>query len=192
MRANLLTGGLLAVAALLPVTGRAESGGPAPPPAGIPAPHRDAPDSEIPGLGADEVAELREGSGMGQARVAEVQGYPGPRPVLDAWTAGQLPLSSKQVSRVQEIARAMASEARRLGGLVLDAERELALAFRNAGVDAPNLPARVDRIAALRGELRAVHLRAHLETRAVLDPAQIARHAELRGYAPHGGTQRHR
>jgi hypothetical protein len=39
MRANPLTDGLLAVAALRPVTGRAESGGPAPPLAGIPAPH---------------------------------------------------------------------------------------------------------------------------------------------------------
>ena len=85
----------------------------------------------------------------------------------------------------------MASEARRLGGLVLDTERELALAFRNGVIDATNLQARVDRIAAIRGELRTVHLRAHLETRAVLDPAQVARYAELRGYAPAGEAPRH-
>ena len=155
------------------------------------APHHDAFDPEIPGLGAEEVAELLEGRGMGQARVAEVQGYPGPRHVLDAWGAGTLPLSSEQATRVQEIARAMASEARRVGGLVLDTERELARAFRGGGIDAESLRARVELIAALRGELRIVHLRAHLETRSVLDPAQIARYAELRGHAPGGGTPRH-
>jgi Heavy-metal resistance len=190
MRADLMTAGLLALAALLPLTVRAESGGPAPSP-GVLAPHGDASGPETLGLGADEVAELLEGHGMGQARVAEVQGYPGPRHVLEAWGAGKFPLSSEQATRVQEIARDMAGEARRLGGLVVEAERELALAFRNGAIDAMGLGARVDRIAALRGDLRAVHLRAHLETRAVLDPTQIARYAELRGYAPSRGTPPH-
>ena len=85
----------------------------------------------------------------------------------------------------------MAGEARRVGRLVLDTERDLALAFRGGGIDATSLRARVERIAALRGELRTVHLQAHLETRAVLDPAQIARYAELRGHAPDDGTPRH-
>ena len=190
MRTSLMTGGLLALAVLLPPTVRAQTGGPTPSP-GILAPHHNTSGPEIPGLGAGEVAELLEGHGMNQARVAEIQGYPGPRHVLDAWDAGTLPLSSEQVTRVQEIARTMASEARRVGGLVLDTERELALAFRDGGIDAMNLRGRVERIAALRGELRVVHLRAHLETRAVLDPAQIARYAELRGYALDGGTPRH-
>lgn len=190
MRTSLMTGGLLALAAFLPSAGRAQTGGPTPSP-GILAPHHETSGPEIPGLGADEVAELLEGRGMGQARVAEVQGYPGPRHVLDAWGAGTLPLSSEQATRVQEIARAMESAARRVGGLVLDTERELALAFRSGGIDATSLRARVERIAALRGELRTVHLRAHLETRAVLDPAQIARYAELQSHVPDGGTPRH-
>jgi hypothetical protein len=184
MRTSLMTGGLLALAAFLPSAGRAQTGGPTPSP-GILAPHHETSGPEIPGLGADEVAELLEGRGMGQARVAEVQGYPGPRHVLNAWGAGTLPLSSEQATRVQEIARAMASAARRVGGLVLDTERELALAFRSGGIDATSLRA------ALRGELRTLHLRAHLETRAMLDPAQIARYAELQGHAPDGGTPRH-
>lgn len=190
MRTALMTGSLLALAALLPPAGRAQTGEPTPS-AGTHAPHHETSGLEIPGLGADEVAELLEGRGMGQARVADVQGYPGPRHVLDAWGAGTLPLSSEQATRVQEIWRGMASEARRVGGLVLDAERELARAFRGGGIDAESLRARVERIAALRGELRTVHLRAHLETRAVLDPAQIARYADLRGHAPDGGTPRH-
>lgn len=187
MRTSLMAGGLLALAAVMPPAGRAQTGGPTPSP-GILAPHHETSRPEIPGLGADEVAELLAGRGMGQARVAEVEGYPGPRHVLDAWAAGALALSSEQAIRVEEIARAMASEAQRVGGLVLDTERELARAFRRGGIDATSLRAQVERIAALRGELRTVHLRAHLETRAVLDPAQIARYAELRGHAPDGGT----
>jgi len=190
MRANLVTGGLLALVALLPLTVRAEPAGPKPPSSALSS-HRGAAVSEIPGLGADEITELREGHGMGQARVAEVQGYPGPRHLLEAWVAGQLPLSTDQATHIQEIAGMMAREASRVGDLVLDAERELAVAFRSGAISATTLRARVDHIAALRGELRAVHLRAHLETRAALDPAQIARYAELRGYAPAGGAPRH-
>jgi hypothetical protein len=104
MRTSLMTGGLLALAALLPPTGHAQTGRPTPSP-GILAPHHEASGSQIPGLGADEVAHLLEGRGMGQARVAKVQGYPGPRHVLDAWGAGTLPLTSEQGARVQGIAR---------------------------------------------------------------------------------------
>ena len=38
------------------------------------------------------------------------------------------------------------------------------------------------RIATLQGELRAIHLRAHLATRAIRSAAQVARYDELRGY----------
>jgi hypothetical protein len=190
MRNKLAARALLALAALLPLTVRAESAGSTGAPGSF-SPHAASAAYEIPGLGADEIRELREGHGMGQARVAEVQGYPGPRHVLDAWGAGQLRLSPEQAARIQEIVATMAREARRIGELVLDAEGELARAFRSGAIAEGSLRARVDRIATLRGELRAVHLRAHLETRAVLDPVQIAHYTELRGYAPAGGAPRH-
>jgi hypothetical protein len=146
----------------------------------------------IPGLEPEEVRALLQGEGMGQARVADVQGYPGPRHVLQAWTAGRLPLSDAQLTRIQAIAGAMDAEAHRLGRLVLDAEEELALAFGAGRIDVTDLEARVGRIAALRGALRTAHLRAHLATRAALDRAQLARYAEYRGApagagAPHSG-----
>ena len=186
MRPRFLTVSVLILTAALPLTVQAQAHhGPTPSPGTLPS-HQGGPGPEIPGLGADEIAELRAGQGMGQAGVADAQGYPGPRHVLDAWGAGTFALTSEQAVRVQEIYQTMASEARRLGSLVLDAEQDLALAFRNGGVDATNLQARVERIAALRGELRAVHLRAHLETRTVLDAAQIAHYMALRGYARDG------
>jgi hypothetical protein len=190
MRASLISWGLPALIALLPLIGQAESGGPVP--AGVVPPHVGALSPEIPGLGADEIAGLRRGDGAGQARVAEVQGYPGPMHVLQASDAGQLFLSADQIVRVREIHQAMAREARRLGIRVLDAEQDLAHALRSGAIEEASLQTRVDHIAALRGELRAVHLRAHLRTRALLDPGQLARYAELRGYAPAGGQPGHR
>lgn len=177
----------MALSLIVPLAAGAQHSGPMPSRASG-APHHATPGVEIPGLGTDEIAELREGRGMGLARVADVQGYPGPRHVLDAWTAGSLPLSKEQVAQVQDIGRAMELEARRVGSLVLDSERELALAFRSGTIDVTSLRPRLDRIAALRGELRAVHLNAHLATRAVLHPAQLARYAELRGHALDGGS----
>jgi hypothetical protein len=112
--------------------------------------------------------------------------------VLQASDAGQLLLSADQLARVREIHQAMAREAGRLGSRVLEAEQALAHAFRSGAIEEAGLQARVDHIAALRGELRAVHLRAHLRTRAVLDPGQLARYAELRGYTPAGGPPGHR
>jgi hypothetical protein len=186
MRSGFVTGTVLALAVLLPLTSaRAQS----PTPAGSLAPRHDAHGSDVPsGLRADEIEELRQGHGMGQARVAEVQGYPGPRHVLDAWNAGKLSLTREQSVRIQAITHSMALEAQRLGALVLDAERSLALAFGTGEIDAPTLQAGVERITALRGELRLVHLRAHLETRALLGPEQLARYAELRGHRANAGT----
>jgi hypothetical protein len=42
----------------------------------------------------------------------------------------------------------------------------------------------------VQGQLRAIHLRAHLETRSTLSEAQVAEYVRLRGYdaSPSGGT----
>jgi hypothetical protein len=185
-RANVAILVMAVLAALAPAPARAQPGAAG---AGLTSPYRGAAGSEAPGLDPAEIAELRDGDGMGLARVAEVQGYPGPRHVLDAWAAGQLRLADDQVAEIRRVAARMTTDARQAGRRVLEAEGDLARAFRDGAIDAAALGERVRRIAALRGELRAIHLRAHLATRAVLDPAQLARYAELRGYAP--GTRHH-
>ena len=147
-----------------------------------PSPYRDQQFTEIRGLTDAELAELRSGHGMGLARAAELNGYPGPRHVLDAVAAGQLQASPDQIRRIEQIFADMAGTARRLGEQIVAEERELERAFRVGTIDATGVGSRVTRIASLRGELRAVHLTAHVATRAVLSPAQIARYNELRGY----------
>ena len=76
-----------------------------------------------------------------------------------------------------------AREAQRLGKLLLTEESTLERQFREGTISEPLLHGGVERIAALQGELRTVHLRAHLETRSVLTAEQIQHYDQLRGYA---------
>jgi hypothetical protein len=146
------------------------------------SPYRDQTLTEIRGLTEKEISELREGRGMGLARAAELNGYPGPRHVLDAAREGRLHLSPGQLQTVQRLFDDMAREAQRLGDMILKEERALEQEFRKGTIGEADLQAGVTRIAALQGQLRAVHLRTHLEMRPVLSEQQIQHYNQLRGY----------
>ena len=145
--------------------------------------------SEIRGLSTKEIDDLREGRGMGLARAAELNGYPGPRHLLDAVKAGHLHLSREQLEKVQGLFETMSAEAKRLGSTILKEEQEIEAAFRTGTVSEPDLRARVEALAALYGRLRIGHLRTHLETRALLTEHQIQRYNQLRGYSMSEGGQ---
>jgi hypothetical protein len=102
--------------------------------------------------------------------------------MLDAVEAGQFPLSTDQLITVQHLFEVMSGEAQRLGAAILKEEQELEAAFRARTIDATDLRERAARIAALQGELRAVHLRTHLATRALLNDDQIEHYNQVRGY----------
>ncbi len=156
------------------------------------SPYREQLGSEIRGLTTKEITDLREGLGMGLARSAELNGYPGPRHILDAVEAAQFHLNPEQLAAVRQLFEEMSAEARRLGRTILTEEQALESAFRAGTIDATNLRERVTRIAALQGKLRAVHLRTHLQTRALLTDHQIERYNEVRGYAGQGaGPDQH-
>ncbi|HYB43850.1 MAG TPA: hypothetical protein VEL75_18870 [Candidatus Methylomirabilis sp.] len=148
------------------------------------SPYRQQSDRGLRGLDDQEIADLRTGTGMGLARAAELNSYPGPRHVLDAIASGSLTVSPEQLARVRLVYEAMEHDARRVGAEILEEEARLEAAFRSAVITDPDLHARVARIATLRGDLRAIHLAAHLATRRILSDAQTARYNELRGYAP--------
>jgi hypothetical protein len=77
----------------------------------------------------------------------------------------------------------MRANAVALGEQIIAAERDLDRAFADATIDSASLQARTEAIARLHGALRAVHLTAHLDQRALLTPAQVHRYMVLRGYA---------
>jgi hypothetical protein len=136
---------------------------------------------ELKTLSQEEVDELLSGAGMGLARPAELNGYPGPRHVLDL--ADSLALTAEQRGIVEGIFRDMNARAVELGREVLAAERDLDAAFASGEVTEDALAEIVDRIGSLEADLRAVHLRAHLATREVLSLYQRHEYVRLRGYA---------
>jgi hypothetical protein len=152
------------------------------------SPYREQHATGLRGLSAKEIDDLRAGRGMGLARAAELNGYPGPRHVLDAARDGALTLSPDQRQAIEGVFAGMEREAKRVGLQVLAEEQALEAAFGRGGVSESELTDRVRRVAAVQAELREVHLRAHLATRAVLTDDQVRRYSELRGYA---GAHRH-
>jgi len=147
------------------------------------SPYREQLTSEIRGLTTKEIEDLREGRGMALARAAELNGYPGPRHLLDGVEAGEFHLAPEQLASVQRLFQEMSAEAQRLGSAILKEEQALEAEFRARRIDGPDLRERVARIAALQSELRMIHLRTHLETRALLTDHQVEQYNAMRGYS---------
>lgn len=135
---------------------------------------------DIKALSEDEVRSLLAGAGMGYAKAAELNRYPGPMHALEH--AESLALSASQRDSLEALMRSHKAEARALGERVVALERELDGVF--AGGNAT--PHAVDRVLAQLGEatagLRGSHLKTHVATRGILTPAQVERYVELRGY----------
>ncbi|MCA1567007.1 MAG: periplasmic heavy metal sensor [Acidobacteria bacterium] len=136
---------------------------------------------EIKSLSSEEVDALLNGQGMGLAKAAELNHYPGPRHVLELAT--ELQLTPEQRAQTQAAFELMRGEAVRLGRLIVERERALDAMFAKGEIDAGKLRAATSEIARLQGDLRAAHLAAHLEMRRLLSSQQIKKYDELRGYA---------
>ena len=135
---------------------------------------------EIKALSAEEIQGYLSGSGMGLAKTAELNHYPGPRHVLDL--ADDLRLSDEQRRQTQTIFAAMQADAMRLGQQLIARERHLETLFATGTIVEAQLEQLVADIAAMQGQLRAVHLRAHLTQRTILTPEQLRHYDVLRGY----------
>lgn len=135
---------------------------------------------EIKTLSAADIKMYLEGHGMGFAKAAELNHYPGPRHVLDSAT--ELKLSHEQFTKAQQAYDKMHAEAVRLGTLVVAKEKQLDSLYATQKISAAQLRTVVGEIAKLQGELRIVHLNAHLEMKKILTPVQTAKYDELRGY----------
>lgn len=132
---------------------------------------------------------LRAGAGLGFAKAAELNGYPGPAHLLDL--ADDIPLSAAQVEAIQGMFNRMQADAIALGASLLDAERALDESFKRRRIDNATLNDLTRIASEARGRLRARHLAAHLEATAVLSQHQIERYSQLRGYDSTGQRRRH-
>jgi len=127
-----------------------------------------------------EVENYLNGRGMGLAKPAELNSYPGPMHVLQL--AEPLGLSPQQKQATQQAFERMHAEAVRLGESIIAKESEIDRLFASGKVEAQGLAKLTHETAIMHGELRLTHLRAHLEMKRVLSPAQISKYDELRGY----------
>ena len=77
----------------------------------------------IKALSDEEVADYLSGKGMGLAKAAELNGYPGPLHVLEL--SEQLGLSAAQKERTEAIFARMLDRAKATGKLLVEEERKL-------------------------------------------------------------------
>jgi hypothetical protein len=136
---------------------------------------------DIKALSAEQVAELREGRGMGASLPAELNGAPGPMHVLEL--SQRLKVSAEQRAALESITADMKASAQDLGAKVVAAEADLDKAFKTGSVDEKGIADATARIAALQGQLRAVHLTAHLKTKRLLNDEQVMAYNQARGYS---------
>jgi hypothetical protein len=134
----------------------------------------------IKALSDQQVADLKAGRGMGLALAAELNGYPGPSHLIEL--PDQLGLTSIQLSNLKGMFDAMRSETIPIGEELVAQEEELDRLFAENVISEQQLKAATENIGETQARLRNVHLRYHLRTRALLQPSQIRRYAELRGY----------
>lgn len=149
-------------------------------PTSTPSAYGELLDTEIRGIDPATIEGYRTGAGLGLALPAELNGYPGPRHVLEL--ADELELTSDQQTQIQGLFDDMLPQAIALGEQILDQEAGLELAFREGTIDEEWLRDRLISIESLKAELRFVHLRTHLVTLEVLTPHQVQLYNAVRGY----------
>lgn len=134
----------------------------------------------IKSLSVKEIRSLRAGAGMGFAKLAELNHYPGPKHVLAI--ADQLELSMAQRESTESLYNEMRQAAIKVGEQLIEAERRLDIMFRDASINEDLLENALLEIGELRARLRFVHLETHLQQRRILTGEQVEKYDAIRGY----------
>jgi len=134
----------------------------------------------IKALSTSDIAGYLNGKGLGYAKAAELNHYPGPSHVLAM--SEELALTEEQIIKSQVIFNEMEKAAKSIGIKLVDEEMQLDRLFLNKKIETNSLSARVKSIALLSSKLRNIHLGAHLKQAAILKQGQIERYDFLRGY----------
>lgn len=135
----------------------------------------------IKSLSDDDINNYLNGNGMGFAKAAELNGFPGPKHILE--NESKLELTVEQTEEIQKSFQKMKGEAVNLGKIIVEKEKELDTLFGENKIDGDVLKGKTQEIAKLQGDLRNVHLQAHLEMKRVLSPQQVGKYNQLRRYS---------
>ncbi len=123
---------------------------------------------------------LLKGLGMALATYAEVNGYPGPKHVIELQS--ELGLTRDQLKKAEALANSVKVSATAKGEEIVQEEEELFKLFESGSIHERMLRTKLERIGKLRADLRFIHLQAHLRMKQILTPDQIKRYSELRGH----------
>ncbi|MFK8014803.1 MAG: hypothetical protein AB8G17_05145 [Gammaproteobacteria bacterium] len=134
----------------------------------------------IKSMSSAEVESLLSGAGMGFAKLAELNHYPGPKHVLEL--VDNLGLSPSQVSETEALFKEMRSSAVLLGEELIEGEMALDREFSQGAITPESLESSLLNLGKIRAQLRFVHLEAHLRQKRLLSAEQIAKYDETRGY----------
>lgn len=134
----------------------------------------------IKSLSAEEIESLKSGGGMGFAKLAELNHFPGPKHVLQV--ADDLDLTPSQLAATESLYEEMRVNASALGEKLIGAEMDLDRSFARSAINAESLESTLFEIGRMRAQLRYVHLEAHLRQKSLLTEEQISRYDEVRGY----------
>ena len=141
---------------------------------------------EIKALSTEEVNQYLSGAGMGYAKSAELNHYPGPAHVLEL--ADRLKLTPEQRASVNRLMDAHCLQARAIGAKLVESERALETLFQSGKAEQATLAELVRATTVLHGEYRLSHLDTHRQMRALLSDEQVAQYDRLRGYAATEGS----
>jgi hypothetical protein len=144
----------------------------------------------IKALSAEQIADLKAGRGMSLALAAELNGYPGPRHVLEL--SDQLGLTDQQRAVVQRLFAQMTAEVIPIGEKLISQEAELDQLFAGRIATPSSLGSATAAIGTTQAELRNAHLKYHVLTSGLLTAAQMQRYSQLRGYADESSSTQHR
>lgn len=135
---------------------------------------------DVKALSETDIKNYLEGNGMGFAKAAELNGVPGPKHILE--NEAKLDLSPEQREAIRNSFEKMKEQAINLGRQIVENEKHLEGVFRQTEITEGAVEAQTRKIAELQGNLRNVHLQAHLEMKKILSPPQVEKYNRLRGY----------
>jgi hypothetical protein len=144
-------------------------------------------------LSEQEIADYRAGKGLGFSKVAELNSMPGPAHVIEL--ADKLGLDPSQREATRKLFERMQADAVKLGHRFIENEQRLQAAVLHGARD-ETVQKLIAESASLQGQIRAVHVMAHLDTTELLSASQVKAYDEARGYGTKAGQserqQQHR
>ncbi len=135
----------------------------------------------IKSLSEKDIGQYLSGAGMGFAKAAELNHYPGPKHVLEL--ADTLGISTGKKRDLEKIYAEMKTAATDAGKQIVENEKVLNDAFAAGTISINQLENVTKKIGVLQAKLRFIHLRAHIVTRNLMTKHQIHLYDQLRGYS---------